>query len=104
MQEKLVEKFRWFVALWSEAEDDSTRTYRRHVRGLFVGWAIAAAAMALLEAFPNEAQLSMYSMLVAEGLPWQQQWLAALEMAGPLLMVWHLNGLRLWGKQGVAQR
>ena len=102
MLNKLNEKLRWFAALWSPSEDPALTKYRRHVRGLFIGWAIAAAAMALLELFPNEAKLSMYDMMRTPGLPWQQQWLAALELAGPLLMAWHLNGLRNWGKQRLA--
>lgn len=90
--------------VWSQAQDDSTRAYRSHVRGLMIGWAVTAVAMALIESFPNEGKLSMYGVLMAQGLPWQQQWLAAIELAGPLLMAWHLNGLRLWGKKRFAQR
>ena len=90
--------------VWSQAQDEVTRAYRSHVRGLMVGWVVTAVAMALIESFPNEGKLSMYGVLMAQGLPWQQQWLAAIELAGPLLMAWHLNGLRLWGKKRLAQR
>jgi len=93
--------FRWFVTVWSEAQDESTRAYRKHIRGLFVCWAITAVAMAMIETFPNEANLSMYGLLMTRGLPWQQQGLAAIELAAPLLMVWHLIGLRLWGKKSL---
>ena len=95
---------RWFLSIWTEAQDESTRNYRRHVRGLFVGWALTALAMALLEYFPNEAKLSMYGLLGKQDLPWQQHALAAIEIAAPLLMLWHLNGLRVWGKQRVLER
>jgi len=90
--------------VWSQTQDEATRAYRSHVRGLMVGWIVTAVAMALIESFPNEGKLSMYGVLMAQGLPWQQQWLAAIELAGPLLMAWHLNGLRLWGKKRLAQR
>jgi hypothetical protein len=94
---------RGLASVWTEGPDESTKTYRRHVRGLLVGWAVTAVAMALLEFFPNEGKLSMYGLLTAPGLPWQQQWLAAIEIAAPMLMAWHANALRLWGKKRFAQ-
>jgi hypothetical protein len=102
MKEAIARKIRWFIELWSEASDESTRVYRSHVRGLFVGWAATAIAMGLLELFPNGGNLSMYDLLRAQGLPWQQHWLAAVELSGPMLMAWHVNGLRRWGKKRLA--
>jgi len=101
VNEKKSGMVRWFLMVWSEAQDESTRAYRRHVRGLFDCWAITAIAMALIETFPNEGKLSMYGMLMTAGLPWQQQGLAAIELAAPLLMVWHLIGLKTWGKKSL---
>ena len=37
---------------------------------------------------PDDLSLTMYQMLMTDGLPWQQQGLAALEIAGPLVMMW----------------
>ena len=102
MQSTLTQKFRWVLALWKESDDPSVSAYRRHVRGLFIGWGITAGAMLALEAFPNEAKLTMYQMLANAELPWQQQWLSAVELSGPMVMAWHLNGLRLWGRKSVA--
>lgn len=104
MQKKIAEKFRWFAAVWTDAEDAATQAYRRHVRGLFIGWGLTAAAMTLIELFPNEARMSMYDMLRTADLPWQQHWLAAIEVAAPLLMAWHLAGLHRWGRRRVAER
>ena len=104
MLRTLIEMVRWFRLIWTEDANESQRTYRRHVRGLFIGWAVTAVAMALIERFPNEGKLSMYALLGARDLPWQQRWLAAIEVAAPLLMVWHLAGLKRWGKQKLAKR
>ena len=104
MQAKMAEMVRWFVTIWTESDDGQTQTFRRHVRGLIVGWAVTAVAMALVEVVPNEAKLSMYDVLRTQGLPWQQHVLAAIELAAPLLMAWHLNGLRLWGKRRFVER
>lgn len=104
MIKQISEKIRWFLSVWTEAQDDSTRAYRSHVRGLFVGWALTALAMGLIELFPNEGKLTMYDVLRTEGLPWQQHWLAAIEIAAPLLMAWHGNGLRVWGKKRLIER
>jgi hypothetical protein len=41
----------------------------------------------------------MYGMLMADGLPWQQTLLAAIEVAAPLLMGWHLFRLQRWGQR-----
>jgi hypothetical protein len=102
MKSKIAGKVRWFIDIWSEASDESTRAYRSHVRGLFVGWATTALAMASMEFFPNAGNLSMYDLLRTQGLPWQQHLLAAVELAGPMLMAWHVNGLRRWGKKRLA--
>jgi hypothetical protein len=83
----------------SDSNNASTQTWRRHVRGLIIGWALTAAAMALLQSYPNDAKLSMYGMLMADGLPWQQTLLAAIEVAAPLLMGWHLFRLQRWGQR-----
>ena len=85
---------RWLRALWSDSSDPSTQAYRRHVRGILTGWAITASAMALIGLYPDEPALTMYQVLLTDGLPWPQQWLAALEVAGPLVMMWHLLGLK----------
>jgi hypothetical protein len=85
---------RWLTALWSDSPDPAVRTYRRHVRGILTGWAVTATAMALIGMYPNELELSMYQLLLTQGLPWQQQGLAALEIAGPLVMLWHLAQLQ----------
>jgi hypothetical protein len=90
---------RWLQIVWSDARDESMQTWRRHVRGLIIGWALTAGAMALLQLYPNEANLSMYGMLLTQGLPWQQQFLAAMEIAAPLLMGWHLFRLQRWGQR-----
>lgn len=89
----------WLRLVWTDATDESSQTWRRHVRGLMIGWALTAAAMALVQLFPNEANLSMYGMLMTDDLPWQQTMLAAIEVAAPMLMAWHLFGLQRWGKR-----
>ena len=94
----------WFRSVWSDSSDESQQTWRRHVRGLIIGWALTAAAMSLVQLYPNPAQLSMYGMLLTEGLPWQQQFLAAIELAAPLLMGWHLIGLQRWGQRRLTNR
>ena len=99
MYTPIKKSLRWLQLGWSEARDESTRTWRRHVRGLIIGWALTALAMALLQLYPNSAGLSMYGMLLTQGLPWQQQLLAAMEIAAPLLMGWHLIGLQRWGQR-----
>ena len=99
MYTPILKTVRWLQLVWTDASDPSTQTWRRHVRGLIIGWALTAAAMALLQLFPNEAGLSMYGMLLTQGLPWQQQLLAATEIAAPLLMGWHLFGLQRWGQR-----
>jgi hypothetical protein len=104
VKEKIFGMIRWFCMIWAEAQDEPTRAYRRHVRGLIVGWTLTAVATALIELFPNDGRMSMYDVLRTQGLPWQQHWLAAIQLAGPLLMAWHLNGLRLWGRARFIQR
>jgi len=90
---------RWLQLVWSDSNDESTQTWRRHVRGLIIGWALTATAMSLVQLYPNDADLSMYGMLLTQGLPWQQHLLAAVEIAAPLLMGWHLFGLQRWGQR-----
>lgn len=104
MLKHISDKLRWFATVWTDSQDAGVQSYRRHVRGLFIGWGMTAAAMALLELFPNEAKLSMYDMLRTPDLPWQQHWLAAIEVAAPLLMAWHLSGLHRWGRRQPVQR
>ena len=99
MYTPILKTVRWLQLVWTDASDPSTQTWRRHVRGLIIGWALTAAAMALLQSFPNEAGLSMCGMLLTRGLPWQQQLLAATEIAAPLLMAWHLFRLQRWGQR-----
>lgn len=95
--------FHWFAKLWRHSDDPAIRDYRMHVRGLVIGWVLTAAAIVLVDRFPNEAHLSMYDMLRAPGLPWQQQWLAAIELAAPLVMFRHLFGLQRWGARRAAR-
>jgi hypothetical protein len=85
---------RWLRSLWSDSSDPSIQAYRRHVRGILTGWAVTASAMALIGLYPDPSDLTMYQVLLTDGLPWQQQGLAALEIAGPLVMMWHLLGLK----------
>ena len=99
MHKLLAAALRWLHLLWTESADPAVVTYRRHVRGILVGWAVTATAMALIGLYPNELELSMYQLLLTEGLPWQQQGLAALEIAGPLVMLWHLASLQRWSAQ-----
>ena len=99
MLPSLQKSLRWFQLVWSASTDESTQAWRQHVRGLMIGWALTALAMALLETFPNEAKLSMYGLLLAGDLPWQQRFLAAVEVAAPLVMAWHLLGLQRWGQR-----
>ena len=99
MLASLKKSYRWFQLVWTDATDESTQARRRHVRGLIIGWALTAIAMALVELFPNEAKLSMYGMLLTADLPWEQRFLAAIEVAAPLLMAWHLVGLQRWGQR-----
>ena len=103
MRNKIDEKIHWFANLWRRSEDAAVQSYRVHVRGLIIGWALTAAAMLLLERFPNEAGLSMYDMLRTPGLPWQQHLLAAIELAAPLVMFRHLFGLHRWGMRRAAR-
>ncbi len=104
MLDKITVLARWFAAIWTDSEDVSTRDYRRHIRGLFTGWGVAALAIGLIGYFPNDAHLTMYQLLNTSGLPWQQHGLAALEVAGPLVMAWHLFLLHRWGRQSVSAR
>ena len=99
MYTAIVKTVRWLQLVWTDTQDRSTQTWRRHVRGLIIGWALTATAMALVELYPNQAGLSMYGMLLTKGLPWQQSLLAAIEIAAPLLMGWHLVGLQRWGQR-----
>ena len=95
----LAKTVRWLRLVWTDASDESSQVWRRHVRGLIIGWALTAVAMSLVQLFPNDAHLSMYGMLLTQDLPWQQQMLAAIEIAAPLLMGWHLLGLQRWGQR-----
>ena len=103
MRNSARQSLRWFADLWRHSDDPAVRDYRTHVRGLVIGWALTAAAMLLVERFPNEAGLSMYDMLRTPGLPWQQHWLAAIELAAPLVMFRHLFGLHRWGARRAAR-
>jgi hypothetical protein len=91
--------FQWVRLVWTDAKDESSQTWRIHVRGLMIGWALTATAMALMQLYSNDANLSMYGMLMTQDLPWQQTLLAAVEVAAPLLMAWHLIGLQRWGQR-----
>jgi len=99
MHSPIVKTFRWLRLVWTDATDIDSQTWRRHVRGLMIGWALTALAMSLVQLYPNDANLSMYGMLMTEGLPWQQTLCAAIEVAAPLLMGWHLIGLQRWGQR-----
>ena len=99
MPRSLEQFVRWFKAVWTDDANTHARVWRRHVRGLMICWALTASAMVLLGLYPNEADLSMYGMLLSQELPWQQQLLAAVEIAAPLLMAWHLIGLQRWGQR-----
>jgi hypothetical protein len=99
MYTPILKTVRWLQVIWTDANDESTQTWRRHVRGLIIGWALTAIAMSLVRMFPEGDSLSMYDMLLTQGLPWQQQLLAAIEVAAPLLMGWHLVGLQRWGQR-----
>ena len=99
MQAPFAKTFRWFRLVWTDANSDSEQTWRRHVRGLMIGWALTALAMSLVQLYPNEASLSMYGMLLTEDLAWELRFLAAIEVAAPLLMAWHLIGLQRWGQR-----
>jgi hypothetical protein len=99
MHSPFVKTFRWLRLVWTDATDIDSQTWRRHVRGLMIGWALTALAMALVQLYPNEANLSMYGMLLTEDLAWPQRFLAAIEIAAPLLMGWHLIGLQRWGQR-----
>jgi hypothetical protein len=99
MHTPIVKTFRWLRLVWTDASDESSQTWRRHVRGLMVGWVATAIAMALVQSYPNASDLSMYGMLLTEDLAWQQRFLAAIEIAAPLLMGWHLVGLQRWGQR-----
>lgn len=94
----------WLRVLWTDSDDASVQTWRRHVRGILAGWAVTAAAMALLGLYPDDLDLGMYQMLLDSSLPWQQQVLAALEVAGPLVMAWHLALLQVSGTRRVRGR
>ena len=87
---------RWLRALWTDSVDPSVQSWRRHVRGILTGWGITAAAMALIGLYPDTLQLNMYQVMLDSALSWQQQGLAALEVAGPLVMAWHLAMLQRW--------
>lgn len=99
MHTPLLKTFRWLRLVWTDASDASSQTWRRHVRGLMVGWVATAIAMALVQTYPNASDLSMYGMLLTEDLAWQQRFLASVEIAAPLLMAWHLIGLQRWGQR-----
>jgi hypothetical protein len=95
MHPTLATALRWLRSLWSESSDPTVQAYRRHVRGILTGWAVTASAMALIGLYPDD--LTMYQVMLTQGLPWQQQALAALEVAGPLVMLWHLASLQRTG-------
>jgi hypothetical protein len=101
MHPTLAATLRWLRSLWTDSSDPTVQTYRRHVRGILPGWAVTATAMALIGLYPDE--LTMYQVMLTDGLPWQQQALAALEVAGPLVMLWHLASLQRWSvrQQGI---
>ncbi|MEO7251127.1 MAG: hypothetical protein ABIW30_00790 [Arenimonas sp.] len=99
MYTAILKTVRWLQFVWTDATDPSTQTWRRHVRGLIIGWALTAAAMSLVQFYPNDSSLTMYGMLLTQGLPWQQTLLAAVEIAAPLLMGWHLFCLQRWGQR-----
>jgi hypothetical protein len=94
MQDNFGAALRWLRAFWQDSSDPSTQAYRRHVRGIVTAWAVTASAMALIGLYPDDLGLTMYQVLLTDGLPWQQRVLAALEIAGPLVMLWHLLGLK----------
>ena len=96
MHQILLTAARWLRVLWTDSPDPSIQTWRRHVRGILSGWGVTASAMALIGLYPDELHLGMYQMLLDSSLPWQQQALAALEVAGPLVMAWHLALLQRW--------
>ena len=91
MQQRL-SALSWLRSLWNDSPDPSVQAYRRHVRGILTGWAVTATAMALVGLYPDD--LTMYQVMLTDGLPWQEQVLASLEVAGPLVMMWHLLGLK----------
>ena len=99
MPRTLEQFIRWFRSVWTDSDNAHARVWRTHVRGLMIGWALTAGAMLLIGLYPNENELSMYGMLLSQELPWQQQLLAAIEIAAPLLMAWHLVGLQRWGQR-----
>jgi hypothetical protein len=104
MLSQLMQAARWFRSVWTDSANESNQTWRRHVRGLIIGWALTASAMSLAQLYPNPSELSMYGLLLTQGLPWQQQFLAAIEIAAPLLMGWHLFGLQRWGQRQPSAR
>ncbi len=97
MNRLLAVTLRWLHVLWTDSSDPSVQAWRRHVRGILTGWGITAAAMALIGLYPDTLQLNMYQVMLDSALPWQQQGLAALEVAGPLVMAWNLALLQRWG-------
>ena len=99
MRKPIVKTLNWIRLVWTDASDESSQTWRRHVRGLMIGWALTAVAMSLVQLYPNDANLSMYGMLLTEDLLWEQRFLAAIEVAAPLIMAWHLIGLQRWGQR-----
>lgn len=103
MRNTVKEKIRWFASLWSASDDPAVQAYRVHVRGLVIGWVLTASAMLLVERFPGGTDLSMYEMLLNADLPWQQHGLAAIQLAAPLVMFWHLSGLWRWGARRTAR-
>ena len=102
-KQTILAALRWLSALWTDSADPAVSLYRRHVRGILTAWAVTATAMALIGMYPNELGLSMYQLLLTEGLPWQQQGLAALEVAGPLVMLWHLAHLQRAAREARAR-
>ena len=102
MYEILLVAARWLRVLWTDSDDASVRTWRRHVRGILTGWGVTASAMALIGLYPDNLHLGMYQVMLDSSLPWQQQALAALEVAGPLVMAWHLALLQRWSARRYA--
>lgn len=96
MHRPLAVFLRWLRVLWTDSPDRTVQTWRRHVRGILAGWGATALAMALIGLYPDALQLNMYQVLLDSALPWQQHGLAALEVAGPLVMAWHLAKLQRW--------
>ena len=95
---KLLSAAQGFAAMWKPSEDPGTEAGRGHFRALCLAWLATGIAILLVGIYPNPGELTMYQLVAANGLPVGQRFLASIEIAGPIIMLWRLGGFWLWAR------